>query len=1459
MRIFRYFMALFMLFAWTTSSHAVSIKLDGSGGLTSGTDCQVGAIYRFGTNTSYNGERVDLLVEVIKADNDYDEGTGKYCTYVKDGTLATNLRDTDADDNVAFEEYQITIVKKNTNTAIEVDRVMLTGYDLDTSGNDTDTDDFYVAADGTFISNGSSVTHTSGSFYGSYTEKIKGWDVSNCDDTAATPDATCRASSIWINGNGLNKVSTVKVRVQNDNAYGEYTGDSYQYRLIQLSFQIEDFGPIFNGQKEYGDAPASYGEAGENLDGTIMLGSGLPADYEASYQASSNADSDDVTNKADESAVTIAGTTLSGYSLDAGETITLDVSTFGSGYLQLWCDFNSDGDFEDSGEHVLDSQQITNNGESTDGLSTNTNATSGITITPITLTIPSTVHTGNSFIRVRFSEGNSAGEKDPKSDLSLRGEVEDYKISFRNKGSITGSVKDSHNNPLSAITIKLIQGSFDIATTTTDEQGNYSFSSVDRGDYTIVDTDTIATSITDEDSSDDGDNTSNDNLSDKSIPVTITAGEADNDNNFIHTMPITTGTISGFVEDESASKIAGAIVKLMNATTVVSTVTTLADGAFLFTDIEAGTYTLVESDPSDYLSISDHAGDDNADNTNANDNIIPVTLVAQENDSDNIFVDKYNTGLISGIVTTVDTTPLSKAKIKLVNSDGSDAKDSSGNTLAIITTTDTGTFSFNNLAAGEYRILEVDPSGFVSHSDDAGDDNSANSNTKDNIIPVSLSSGENDTDNHFIDEGYKSISGKVLVDINGDKTGDKGLSSVTINLYSCDTNTFRDTTTDAHGNFHFENLISGCYTLTEIDPEGYHSIKDMDSENDNNISLTLGDSDISDQEFVDEPLLTISGNVKADTNFDESVDVPVNDVRIELFAFDGELLDSVQTDENGEYRFSSVTPGTYTIIETDPQGYSSLRDVDGDNPNTIMITVSQSDILGQNFEDQKRITVSGVVKVDVDGDKIVDEPLKNSTLIICKVIDPCSVDNNIKKITTDDDGAYKFDNLEPGNYKIIEIDKEGYESLGDVDGANDNTIHVHLTNKGDITDQDFDNQAVAPKFVILTKSVAKKQASIGDFVPYSIVIENVNNSYNYAALSIRDVLPAGFKYEKGSARLLRGTSKTALNATGGNTMEFGTFHLQAHEKVTISYLLKVGASVAKGEHINSATANQNGEDVSNTSRASITIIADPFMDNAVIIGKVFEDNNENGIQDKGEKGIPGVRLASVSGMLIETDGYGRYHVADAESSEFGGRGKNYILKVDPATLPQGAIFTTENPRVHRVMVAGLNVIDFGVKLPKVERFSKERIIKKVTLKKELVEVVKEIKIGSIFFDSDQDCIRPNQVKSLCTIAKKIKMYGSGAIIIEGNTDARAPIWYNKKLAYKRAQSVYTELKHQLGDKMIQNVEVIYDNCEREVTFNPKYDWWGKPNIPRTKKECTKFGITKKDCNRLLSHKRGGAL
>ena len=98
---------------------------------------------------------------------------------------------------------------------------------------------------------------------------------------------------------------------------------------------------------------------------------------------------------------------------------------------------------------------------------------------------------------------------------------------------------------------------------------------------------------------------------------------------------------------------------------------------------------------------------------------------------------------------------------------------------------------------------------------------------------------------------------------------------------------------------------------------------------------------------------------------------------------------------------------------------------------------------------------------------------------------------------------------------------------------------------------------------------------------------------------------------------------------------------------------------------------------------------------AVSVDELLISISNHGIH---EEGIPGVRLATVEGLLIETDQYGRFHIADVDTGRFD-RSKNYIVKVDPATLPAGTSFTTENPRVLRLTQSLMTKFNFGVRLP----------------------------------------------------------------------------------------------------------------------------------------------------------------
>ena len=118
--------------------------------------------------------------------------------------------------------------------------------------------------------------------------------------------------------------------------------------------------------------------------------------------------------------------------------------------------------------------------------------------------------------------------------------------------------------------------------------------------------------------------------------------------------------------------------------------------------------------------------------------------------------------------------------------------------------------------------------------------------------------------------------------------------------------------------------------------------------------------------------------------------------------------------------------------------------------------------------------------------------------------------------------------------------------------------------------------------------------------------------------------------------------------------------------------------------------------------ATVRVVPDPTFDCTDIIGKVFDDKNANGYQDKGEPGLPGVRLSTTQGLLITTDEHGRYHVTCAAVPNRD-RGSNFIIKLDERSLPAGYRLTTENPRVQHVTRGKMAKFNFGAGIHRVVR------------------------------------------------------------------------------------------------------------------------------------------------------------
>jgi uncharacterized surface anchored protein len=588
-------------------------------------------------------------------------------------------------------------------------------------------------------------------------------------------------------------------------------------------------------------------------------------------------------------------------------------------------------------------------------------------------------------------------------------------------GKITGTVKDDALAPLGGVLLTLKDSNDDVVSTTlTNGNGVYVFDDLEPGVYTVVETNPPAypANVLDQDQTPDDVLDSN-TVVDNVIGVTLAPGETDDGNNFVDG---DNGAITGSVKDDDAKPLSGATITLSNAAgTVIATTVTNSTGLYEFTDLEPGKYTVTETNPPGYktdVSDGDTSLDDPSDGDLTPDNIIPVTLLPSETDSDNDFVDS-NKGSISGYDnsddgdagdkdTLVDNTIAVTLKPSeddkdnnFVDSDrgsiSGSVRDDKGTALvnvdivlkkpdgtivASAKTNPSGQYTFNDVDPGNYIVEETNPPGYpknVSDGDEEGDlDPEDLDLTPDNSIKVTLKEGETDAGNNFVDSNNGSISGTV--------TDDQGepLGGVEIQLQKPGGSVVATTLTGSNGAYTFPEVEPDTYVLVEKNPPGYPGdVSDYDTKPDgdagedvvnadNKIPVILkpGEDDVGNN-FVDSNNGLISGTVKDDKGD------PLPDVTITLLKPDGSVVKTTATDTNGFYVFSEVEPGTYDIKETNLPAYPlDVSDYDGSDDtdpsdsdrsvdNLIGVTLKPGEKdTDNNFVDSNNGAITGTVTDD---------------------------------------------------------------------------------------------------------------------------------------------------------------------------------------------------------------------------------------------------------------------------------------------------------------------------------------------------------------------------------------------------------------------------------------------------------------------------------------------------------------
>jgi uncharacterized repeat protein (TIGR01451 family) len=286
-------------------------------------------------------------------------------------------------------------------------------------------------------------------------------------------------------------------------------------------------------------------------------------------------------------------------------------------------------------------------------------------------------------------------------------------------------------------------------------------------------------------------------------------------------------------------------------------------------------------------------------------------------------------------------------------------------------------------------------------------------------------------------------------------------------------------------------------------------------------------------------------------------------------------------------------------------------------------------------------------------------------------------------------------------------------------------------------------------------------------VRYTLTIENTS-SVAVSGLHLIDTPPMGFSYVDGSLQVLDADGIGGV--AGVQPLRITGVDIPADGSVTIHYLLRVGAGIGGGEHTNTAQVFLGTSPASNQAQATVTSGSDPDFEQALLLGSVFNDANANGMQDEGERGIPGVRLATVEGLIIETDAYGRFHLEAVEVPN-ADRGRNFIVKVDAATLPPGSEFTTRNPLVKRVTQGLPARFDFGVKLPSGEIEGGEKQV--------------EMRMGEVFFAPGSAEISAQYLSAIEAMAAQVREHGGAEVVITADGESNV-LAMDRAMALRKA-------------------------------------------------------------------------
>ncbi|QGJ68626.1 Hypothetical protein PBC10988_2870 [Planctomycetales bacterium 10988] len=838
---------------------------------------------------------------------------------------------------------------------------------------------------------------------------------------------------------------------------------------------------------------------------------------------------------------------------------------------------------------------------------------------------------------------------------------EKYNFGEIEPSSLAGTVFDDLNNNglqegsdlgIEGVTIQLT-GMDDLGsvsrTTTTDANGGYLFENLRPGTYIITEMQPFGyldgiDSLGTVNGVSNGDDSTNDVFS----IVTLTTDDTGIEYNFAELRPASiSGTVfndrnNNGIQEPGDLGIFGVNLRLtgtndLGAITPID-LTTNALGHYTFENLRPGTYTVSETQPVGLFDGIDTVGSKGGDGS-VNDVTSAIPIVADDvaihydfaelrpaSISGTVFDDRNDNGIQDS----------GELGIAGVNIRLTGINDQGMITPIDITTNLLGEYTFDNLRPGTYAVFETQPAGYFDGIDTVGSEGGSGL-INDVTFNIPIFAGAKGVNYNFAEIKPSSLAGTVFDDLNNNgiqESGEPGIEGVTLILTG--TNQFGPiipvlTTTNSLGEYLFDNLRAGTYTVREMQPANYlDGIDTVGSEggngsvNDVTSAILIEIADVAvNYNFAELRPSSISGTVYLDPNNNATQDTGepgLSGVEVTLTGMDDlgqTVFRTTITNADGDYAFVELRPGEYAVTETQPAGLldgeERIGSVGGNlvPPDTIdtITVIPDTHAVNYDFAELPPSSLAGTVFDDLNNDGLKDANEAGIAGVTVSLLGFDDRSNLVQlQLQTDGDGNYLFENLRPGYYVILEAQPTGYldgidtaGSIGGIalndqiwlsidpgqDGIEYNFGELQPASLSGLVFEDRNDNGIQNRFDPGIAGVTITLEGIDDLSNPVNLVTTADSNGNYLFENLR---PGTYSItETQPASFLDG--KDQLGSLGGQSLMNDEF----------SNIVLIPGN--------------NGTDYN---------FADLLPD--FISGRVYVDFDNDGIDDLGEPGIPGVTL-----------------------------------------------------------------------------------------------------------------------------------------------------------------------------------------------------------------------------------------